>query len=94
MTYNQPRSLCRRRAAALAISPAHRGENSIIRPSRGRFRLLQPALEQAVCRVLLTGRYAVDIGHAAADEDAALEEKLRAGALTASDLLAGYSRLL
>ncbi|MBI2205244.1 MAG: sigma-54-dependent Fis family transcriptional regulator [Candidatus Rokubacteria bacterium] len=51
-------------------------------------------LEQAVRRVLLTGRYAGDAAPAAADEDAALIGQLRAGALTANALLAGYCRFL
>ncbi len=50
-------------------------------------------LEQAVRRVLLTGRYTVQAGAAAAPEDA-LIEALRAGTLSAQDLLAGYSGLL
>jgi DNA-binding NtrC family response regulator len=51
-------------------------------------------LEQAVRRVLLTGRYAADLGDATRDEDAALIEKLRAGDLTAAELLARYSAML
>jgi transcriptional regulator with AAA-type ATPase domain len=51
-------------------------------------------LEQAVRRILLTGRYAGEIAPAAQDEDAALVEKLRAGELTADELLARYSALL
>lgn len=51
-------------------------------------------LEQAVRRVLLTGRYAADLAHAAPDEEALLIEKLRAGELTANELLARYSRML
>ena len=50
-------------------------------------------LEQAVRRVLLTGRYAPE-APVAADEDARLIEKLRAGELTAAELLAGYSAML
>jgi sigma-54 specific flagellar transcriptional regulator A len=51
-------------------------------------------LEQAVRRILLTGRYAGEIAAAAQDEDQALLEKLRAGELTADELLARYSALL
>ena len=51
-------------------------------------------LEQAVRRILLTGRYAPEIAHAARDEDEVLVEKLRAGELTAADLLALYSAML
>jgi sigma-54 specific flagellar transcriptional regulator A len=50
-------------------------------------------LEQAIRRVLLTGRYAPDAA-AAADPDEALVEKLRAGALTSTELLAHYSAML
>src|SRR4051812_4843261 len=50
-------------------------------------------LEQAVRRVLLTGRYAPELVHAADPEDA-LVEKLRAGELTAAQLLAQYSAML
>jgi transcriptional regulator of acetoin/glycerol metabolism len=50
-------------------------------------------LEQAVRRVLLTGRYAPELA-AAADPDEALVEKLRAGELTAAQLLARYSAML
>ena len=50
-------------------------------------------LEQAVRRVLLTGRYAPELA-AAADPDEALVEKLRAGELTAAELLARYSAML
>jgi transcriptional regulator with PAS, ATPase and Fis domain len=51
-------------------------------------------LEQAVRRILLTGRYAPDIPHAGRDEDAILIEKLRAGELTAAELLTRYSAML
>jgi sigma-54 dependent transcriptional regulator, flagellar regulatory protein len=51
-------------------------------------------LEQAVRRVLLTGRYAGDLAPAAANADEALLEKLRAGELTAEDLLARYCAML
>ena len=50
-------------------------------------------LEQALRRVLLTGRYAPQPA-AATDQDETLVEKLRRGELTASELLAGYSRML
>jgi hypothetical protein len=51
-------------------------------------------LEQAVRRILLTGRYAGETVPAAGGEEEALLEKLRAGALTADELLARYSALL
>ena len=51
-------------------------------------------LEQAVRRILLTGRYAADNPQAAPDEEEALLDKLRAGELTAADLLARYCALL
>jgi transcriptional regulator with AAA-type ATPase domain len=51
-------------------------------------------LEQAVRRILLTGRYAADLADAAPDEDTALVEQLRAGELTATELLSRYSRML
>ena len=51
-------------------------------------------LEQAVRRILLTGRYAPATAAIGADEDALLVEKLRAGELTAAELLARYSALL
>ena len=51
-------------------------------------------LEQAVRRILLTGRYAPETAAAATDEDAVLVEKLRAGELTAAELLALYSAML
>ena len=50
-------------------------------------------LEQAVRRVLLTGRYAPELA-AATDPEEALVEKLRAGELTAAQLLAQYSAML
>jgi sigma-54 dependent transcriptional regulator, flagellar regulatory protein len=50
-------------------------------------------LEQAIRRVLLTGRYAPHSG-APADEDEGLVEALRGAQLTAHDLLARYSRML
>jgi DNA-binding NtrC family response regulator len=51
-------------------------------------------LEQAVRRVLLTGRYAPPLSEGAADEEGALVERLRKGELTAGELLAAYSRML
>ena len=52
-------------------------------------------LEQAVRRVLLTGRYTPPPAPAAAsDPAAALAEQIRAGALTADQLLAAYCRQL
>lgn len=51
-------------------------------------------LEQAVRRILLTGRYAGDIAEAATNEEDLLAEKLRAGELTAEELLARYCALL
>jgi hypothetical protein len=49
-------------------------------------------LEQAVRRILLTGRYAAEIAQAAPDEEARLVEKLRAGELTGAKLLARSAR--
>jgi len=51
-------------------------------------------LEQAMRRILLTGRYAAELPQAAPGEEEALIEKLRAGELTAAELLARYSALL
>jgi two-component system, NtrC family, response regulator HydG len=51
-------------------------------------------LEQAVRRILLTGRYAADIAQAAPDEETALVEKLRSGELSAAELLARYCAML
>jgi DNA-binding NtrC family response regulator len=51
-------------------------------------------LEQAVRRILLTGRYAGDIAEAATNDEELLSEKLRAGELTAEELLARYCALL
>ena len=51
-------------------------------------------LEQAVRRVLLTGRYLPERQATAPDEESALVEKLRAGELTAAELLARYSAML
>jgi len=51
-------------------------------------------LEQAVRRILLTGRYAAERLLAAPGEEEALLDKLRAGELTATELLAQYCALL
>jgi len=51
-------------------------------------------LEQAVRRILLTGRYVPEIARAGADEDQLLLDQLRAGELTAAELLARYSAML
>ncbi|HEU5178145.1 MAG TPA: sigma 54-interacting transcriptional regulator [Burkholderiales bacterium] len=51
-------------------------------------------LEQAVRRVLLTGRYVPETARAGADEDQRLVDQLRAGELTAGELLARYSAML
>jgi len=51
-------------------------------------------LEQAVRRLLLTGRYAADLAPAGPDEETALVEKLRAGELAAAELLARYCAML
>jgi len=51
-------------------------------------------LEQAVRRILLTGRYAAEKPQAAPGEEEALLDKVRAGELTAADLLARYCALL
>jgi len=50
-------------------------------------------LEQAVRRVLLTGRYVPELA-APTDPDDALAQKVRAGELTAAELLARYSAML
>lgn len=51
-------------------------------------------LEQAVRRILLTGRYVPDVARAGKDDDELLLEKVRAGELTAAELLARYSAML
>lgn len=51
-------------------------------------------LEQAVRRILLTGHYAGEVPGAAPGEEDLLIGKLRAGELTADELLARYSALL
>jgi DNA-binding NtrC family response regulator len=51
-------------------------------------------LEQAVRRVLLTGRYGGDMAPSAQGEDESLLEHLRAGSLSADELLARYCALL
>ena len=51
-------------------------------------------LEQAVRRILLTGSYTPEAAAAAQDEESSLFEKLRAGELTAAELVARYSAML
>jgi len=51
-------------------------------------------LEQAVRRILLTGRYAAELPQVSPGDEEALLDKLRAGELTATDLLARYCALL
>jgi transcriptional regulator of acetoin/glycerol metabolism len=51
-------------------------------------------LEQAVRRILLTGRYAGEPGAPALSDDERLVEQLRAGQLSADELLGRYSALL
>lgn len=51
-------------------------------------------LEQAVRRALLTGRYAAAGAEVGMSEEDALIEKVRAGGLTAAELLSRYSALL
>jgi MoxR-like ATPase len=51
-------------------------------------------LEQAVRRILLTGRYAGDVADAVRSEEDLLADKLRAGQLTADELLSRYCALL
>ncbi len=51
-------------------------------------------LEQAVRRILLTGRYAAEVAQLAPGEEATLIEKLRAGELTADELLSRYCAML
>lgn len=51
-------------------------------------------LEQAVRRILLTGRYAGDLADASQSEDDVLLAKLRAGELSAAQLLEQYCALL
>lgn len=51
-------------------------------------------LEQAVRRILLTGRYVPEVAYAAPNDEAAFMEKLHAGDLTAAELLAQYCALL
>jgi hypothetical protein len=51
-------------------------------------------LEQAVRRILLTGRYAPGLPRSSPGEEDDLIDKLRAGDLTAAELLARYSALL
>ncbi len=51
-------------------------------------------LEQAVRRILLTGRYAPHMSNDALDENEALVDKMRSGELTATELLARYCAML
>ncbi len=51
-------------------------------------------LEQAVRRILLTGRYLPQLAGSGREGDEALVEKLLAGELTAAELLARYSAML
>jgi DNA-binding NtrC family response regulator len=51
-------------------------------------------LEQAVRRILLTGRYAGEVLPAPADDSEALARRLAAGELSADELLARYGALL
>src|SRR2546427_5575774 len=51
-------------------------------------------LEQALRRILLTGRYAADLPLVAPDEETAMVDKLRAGEFAASELLARYCAML
>jgi hypothetical protein len=51
-------------------------------------------LEQAVRRILLTGRYLGDAGGSATSEDDQLAESMRAGRLSAEELLRGYCAML
>jgi transcriptional regulator with PAS, ATPase and Fis domain len=51
-------------------------------------------LEQAVRRILLTGRYAAALPPMAQNEDETLLEEVRSGELTAAELLARYCALL
>jgi len=51
-------------------------------------------LEQAVHRILLTGRYNVEVAQGASNAETALIEKLRAGELTSAELLVGYCAML
>jgi len=51
-------------------------------------------LEQAVRRILLTGRYAADLAAAAPDEETRLVDQLRSGDLSAGDVLARYCSML
>jgi Sigma-54 interaction domain len=51
-------------------------------------------LEQAVRRILLTGRYAADLAPAAPDEEIELLDQLHSGKLTAGEILARYCSML
>jgi transcriptional regulator with PAS, ATPase and Fis domain len=51
-------------------------------------------LEQAVRRILLTGRYTGDVAPKAANEEEDFVQRVRAGALVAEEMLEGYCGLL
>ena len=51
-------------------------------------------LEQAVRRILLTGRYASDLGGAAVNREQQFPDLVRAGQLSAKDLLGRYCAML
>jgi transcriptional regulator of acetoin/glycerol metabolism len=51
-------------------------------------------LEQAVRRILLTGKYVPESAGTMRDVDSLFMEKMRAGELTATELLARYSAML
>jgi len=51
-------------------------------------------LEQAVRRILLTGRYAGDLADASPGDEEQLSESVRAGTLSAQELLAAYCAML
>jgi DNA-binding NtrC family response regulator len=51
-------------------------------------------LEQAVRRILLNGRYDGVTAEAGQDQESALASEIRAGSLTATDLLSRYCRAL
>jgi len=51
-------------------------------------------LEQAVRRILLTGRYASDLGGAAVNREQQFSDLARAGQLSAKDLLGRYCAML
>ncbi len=51
-------------------------------------------LEQAVRRILLTGRYTPHLPHVAPDENEALADRMRSGDVTAAELLGQYCAML